>query len=47
MFDEMYQKYGVAGSTSGGLRLCPHFYNTMDHVERAARGVKELRALLA
>ncbi len=47
MLNEMYQKYGIAGSTSGGLRLCPHFYNTMDHIERAARGVKELRALLA
>ena len=47
MVDEMYHKYGIAGSTSGGLRLCPHFYNTMDHVERAARGVKELRALLS
>jgi selenocysteine lyase/cysteine desulfurase len=47
MVDEMYHKYGIAASTSGGLRLCPHFYNTTDHVERAARGVKELRALLS
>jgi selenocysteine lyase/cysteine desulfurase len=45
--DELYGKHGIAGSTSGGLRLCPHLYNTMEHVGRAAAGVKQLRALLA
>ena len=35
---------GIAGAPTGGLRLCPHIYNTREHVERAVRGV---RALLA
>ena len=37
-------KLGVAGSPAGGLRLCPHIYNTEEHVERAVRGVTALMA---
>jgi selenocysteine lyase/cysteine desulfurase len=47
LFDAMYNKHGIAGSKTGGLRLCPHLYNTMEHVERAAGGVKDMRRLLA
>jgi selenocysteine lyase/cysteine desulfurase len=43
----LYSEHGIAGAATGGLRLCPHIYNTMDHVDRAAQGVKELRKLLA
>ena len=31
-----------AGAATGGLRLCPHVYNTREHVERAVRGVRAL-----
>lgn len=48
---EVYQtldrKFGIAGAATGGLRLCPHIYNTMAHVERAAEGIKSVRHLLA
>jgi len=44
--DTMYEKFGIAGSTTGGLRLCPHVYNTMAHVERAVEGVASVRDLL-
>jgi selenocysteine lyase/cysteine desulfurase len=47
MLDRMYQEHGIAGSTSGGFRLCPHIYNTKEHVERAVSGVKQLKSLLA
>ena len=47
VFDAMYDKFGIAGSTSGGFRLCPHVYNTREHIERAARGVASLRPLWA
>ncbi len=44
--DEVYRKidteHGIAGAPTGGLRLCPHVYNTREHVERAVRGVKAL-----
>jgi selenocysteine lyase/cysteine desulfurase len=48
---EVYQtldrKWGIAGAANSGLRLCPHVYNTMSHVERAAEGIKSLRQLFA
>ncbi|MCW5979021.1 MAG: aminotransferase class V-fold PLP-dependent enzyme [Bryobacteraceae bacterium] len=47
MVDKLYYEHGIAGAAAGGLRLCPHVYNTMDHVERAIQGVKSLRWLLA
>ena len=45
LFEAMYDKHGIAGSTAGGFRLCPHVYNTREHVERAVRGLRELRSL--
>ncbi len=47
VFDAMYDRFGIAGSTSGGFRLCPHVYNTREHIERAARGIASIRALWA
>ena len=47
VFDAMYDRFGIAGSTAGGLRLCPHVYNTRDHIDRAVRGVKSIREMWA
>lgn len=47
LLDAMYNEYGIAGSTSGGFRLSPHFYNTSEHVKRAAEGLAKLRGLWA
>lgn len=44
--DTMYSKFGIAASTSGGLRLCPHIYNTRAHVMRAIQGVTSMRELI-
>lgn len=44
--DAMYTQFGIAGSTSGGLRLCPHIYNTREHVLRAIKGVASMRDLV-
>ena len=48
---EVYQtldrKFGIAGAATGGLRLCPHIYNTMAHIDRAVEGIKSVRHLLA
>jgi isopenicillin-N epimerase len=43
----LYEGSGIAASPSGGLRLCPHLYNTRAHVQRAIDGVTSLKALLA
>ena len=47
LFDAMYHDAGIAGSTSGGFRLCPHVYNTREHIERAVRGIEKHRSLWA
>jgi selenocysteine lyase/cysteine desulfurase len=47
LFERLYTEYGIAGAATGGLRLCPHLYNTVEHVDRALEGVKALRSLLA
>jgi selenocysteine lyase/cysteine desulfurase len=40
--NRMYLEFGIAGAPTGGLRLCPHIYNTPDHIERAVRGIKTI-----
>ena len=34
--NQLYTRYGIAGAATGGLRLCPHIYNTMAHIDRAS-----------
>jgi selenocysteine lyase/cysteine desulfurase len=47
VLDVLYGQYGIAGSPSGGLRLCPHLYNTRAHVRRAIDAVRSVRSLMA
>ena len=42
----LYEEHGIAGATTGGLRLCPHVYNTRAHVERAVQGARALRDVI-
>jgi selenocysteine lyase/cysteine desulfurase len=44
--DLLYEQHGIAGADTGGLRLCPHVYNTPEHIERALEGVRSLRRFL-
>lgn len=46
VFDALYYEHGIAGAQTGGLRLCPHLYNTMEHVERAVGAVEAQRHLI-
>jgi selenocysteine lyase/cysteine desulfurase len=46
-YETLDKKFGIAGAATGGLRLCPHIYNTMEHIQRAAEGIKSVRHLLA
>jgi selenocysteine lyase/cysteine desulfurase len=43
LFDALYREHGLIGAPTGGLRLCPHLYNTPEHVDRAVAGVRALR----
>jgi len=42
LVNALYEKYGVAGAATGGVRLAPHVYNTMADIELAVRGMREL-----
>ena len=42
----LYEDHGIAGAGTGGLRLCPHVYNTRAHIDRAVEGVKALRGVI-
>jgi len=42
---EFYSRHGLAVAANGGLRLCPHVYNTGDHLERAVRAVRATRSI--
>lgn len=46
VFNKLYEEHGIAGAAVSGLRLCPHIYNTREHVERALRGIKALLPLI-
>lgn len=39
---DLYDKFGIAGAATGGVRLAPHVYNTMADIETAIRGMREL-----
>ncbi|MFK7830225.1 MAG: aminotransferase class V-fold PLP-dependent enzyme [Congregibacter sp.] len=43
MWNRLYTEHGIIGAATGGLRLCPHIYNTAEHVDRAVAGVRTLR----
>ena len=41
LYELLYTRYGIAGAAlGGGLRLCPHVYNTMTDVERTVTSVR-------
>ncbi|MGH9339900.1 MAG: aminotransferase class V-fold PLP-dependent enzyme [Acidobacteriota bacterium] len=46
VFDRFYTQFGIAGAPTGGMRLCPHIYNTAQHIERALEALKSVRELL-
>lgn len=45
-FQRLYAEHGIAGAPTGGLRLSPHVYNTMEHIERALAGLRALQPVI-
>jgi selenocysteine lyase/cysteine desulfurase len=39
LFERLYREFGVIGAPAGGLRFCPHVYNTMADLDRALDAV--------
>ncbi|MEZ5550913.1 MAG: aminotransferase class V-fold PLP-dependent enzyme [Pseudomonadales bacterium] len=42
VWHRLYTEHGIAAAPTGGLRLCPHIYNTTAHVDRALAGIEAL-----
>jgi selenocysteine lyase/cysteine desulfurase len=42
IFDALYAKHAIAGAPTGGVRFCPHIYNTLEEVDRTIRAVGEV-----
>lgn len=40
--NQLYTDYGIAGAATGGLRLSPTIYNTVEHIDRAIAAVSDL-----
>jgi selenocysteine lyase/cysteine desulfurase len=44
LYERLYREFGVIGAPTGGVRLCPHVYNTRADVERAIAAVRRAAA---
>jgi selenocysteine lyase/cysteine desulfurase len=42
VYEALYARYGIAGAATGGVRFCPHVYNTMDEIERAVKALSQV-----
>ena len=42
--NRLYNEFGIACAATGGVRLCPTIYNTVEHVDRAIAGLTALMA---
>jgi len=47
VYDALYDQARIAASTKGGIRLCPHIYNTRSEVELAVAAVERAAVGLA
>lgn len=34
VYEALYTKHGIAGAATGGVRFCPHIYNTLEEIDR-------------
>lgn len=44
MYEVLYAKHGIAGAPTGGLRFCPHVYNTMEEMDRTLAALRQVSA---
>jgi selenocysteine lyase/cysteine desulfurase len=42
IYEALYAKNGVAGAATGGIRLCPHIYNTQEEIDRAVSALHQV-----
>src|SRR5262245_29983515 len=42
IYEALYSKHGVAGAATGGVRLCPHIYNTLEEIDRTVSALRQV-----
>jgi selenocysteine lyase/cysteine desulfurase len=42
IYGALYDKHGVAGAATGGLRFCPHIYNTLEEIDRTVSALHQV-----
>src|SRR6266498_1547633 len=42
IYEALYAKHGVAGAATGGLRVCPHIYNTPEEIDRTVSALHQV-----
>jgi selenocysteine lyase/cysteine desulfurase len=42
LYERLYSEHGIAGASTGGLRLCPHVYSTLEDIERTLAAVQAI-----
>ena len=40
--NRLYEDFGISGAATGGIRLCPAIYNTVEHVDRAIDALQDI-----
>jgi len=42
IYEALYARHGVAGAATGGVRLCPHIYNTLEEIDRTVSALHQV-----
>ncbi len=42
IYEALYVKHGIAGAPTGGVRLCPHVYNTLEEIDRTVAALNQV-----
>jgi isopenicillin-N epimerase len=42
IYEALYAKHGVAGAATGGVRFCPHIYNTLEEIDRTVSALHQV-----
>ena len=41
LYDYLYNEHKIGVSSTGGLRICPHIYNTEEHIDKVLLAIQE------
>jgi selenocysteine lyase/cysteine desulfurase len=42
IYEALHARHGIAGAPTGGVRLCPHVYSTMEEIERTLAALRQI-----